>query len=97
MLVLSTHPSSNLLGSLDQHKPWLIERVVPRSELHLAKHRCPPGLEALLWSVPVTLITGFNDQLCHLFKYTRVRTGRWPYTAATSVRLTLALWLYARA
>lgn len=71
--------SSNLLSCLGD-QPWLIERVVPLSELRLPKHHFPPGIEPYLSAglrpgqkVPATLVTGFNDQCCTLFKYSRVR------------------------
>ncbi|ELR21492.1 uncharacterized protein ACA1_184390 [Acanthamoeba castellanii str. Neff] len=75
--VLSSRPSSNLLSCLAD-QPWLIERVVPLSELRLPKHRFPAGIEPYLSAglrpgqkVPATLVTGFNDQCCNLFKYSR--------------------------
>lgn len=77
--ILSSRPSSNLLSCLGD-QPWLIERVVPLSELRLPKHHFPPGIEPYLSAglrpgqkVPATLVTGFNDQCCTLFKYSRVR------------------------
>jgi hypothetical protein len=73
--LLSAQPSSNLLSCLSD-RPWMIERVVPLSELRLPKHRFPAGSEQYLrpgQEMPATLVTGFNDQFCNLFKYSRVR------------------------
>jgi hypothetical protein len=79
--LLSAQPSSNLLSCLSD-RPWMIERVVPFSELRLPKHRLPAGSEQYLrpgQEMPATLITGFNDQFCNLLKYPRVRGS---YSAA---------------